>query len=118
MFPMKRFMKQFYRPIIVSFSFILILFLSIGFLTATDQSPRFTSTIFSSWTSNLDEQLFTLLFSLENRSFAVMHQVTEEVPTLSEMTFQLMTSIKLDDVKSLLAHELTGFSLYENHIVI
>lgn len=118
MFPMKRFMKQFYRPIIVSFSFILILFLSIGFLTATDQSPRFTSTIFSSWTSNLDEQLFTLLFSLENRSFAVMHQVTEEVPTLSEMTFQLMTSIKLDDVKSLLAHELPGFSLYENHIVI
>lgn len=122
MFPMKffinRFIKQFYRQIIVSFSFIVILFTSIGVITATDQSYRFTSPLFSTWTSNLDERLFTLLFSLENRSFATMYKLIEDVPTLSEMTFQLMMSINLDDVKSLLAHELPGFALFENHIVI
>jgi len=124
MFPMKRFLflyryiKRFYRQIIVSFSFIVILFMSIGFLTATEQSTRFTSPLFSTWTSNLDEQLFMLLFSMENRSFATVYKMVEDVPTLSEMAFQLMMSINLDDVKTLLAHELPGFALFENHIII
>lgn len=118
MFPMKRFFRQFYRQIIVSFSFIIILFTSIGFLTASDQSARFTSPLFTTWTSNVDEQLFTLLYGLENRSFLAMYKTIEQVPTLSEMAFQLVTSINLDDVKSLIAQELPGFALFENHIVI
>lgn len=110
-------MKSFYKQIIISFFVIILLFTTIGLITTSKPSSRLSSSIFSSWTSNVDQSVFSLLFSMENRGFDLMHEVTPDRP-VSEVLFNLVTSIQLDDLKSILGQELPGFSTYENRIIV
>ncbi len=110
-------MKSFYKQIIILFFVIILLFTTIGIITTSKPSSRLSSSIFSSWTSNVDQSVFSLLFSVENRGFDLMHGVTPERP-ITEVLFNLVTSIQLNNLTSILGQEIPGFSTYENKVIV
>src|SRR5690625_739232 len=113
-----KYMQSFYKQVIISVIVIILLFTTIGMITTTKPSSRLSASIFSSWTSNVDQSVFSLLFSMENRGFDLIHGVTSDTPTFIETVFNVATSIKLDDLKSVLGQEIPGFSTYENKIIV
>lgn len=115
---MKHFFKSFYKQIFVAIIIIVLLFATIGMITTAKPTSRLSSSIFASWTSNVDQSIFTYMLSLENKSFAISNENVMEQPQIAQSLFNLVTSIKFHDLKSLLGHELPGFSTYENRIII
>ncbi|MEI3606865.1 stage II sporulation protein P [Pseudogracilibacillus sp. SE30717A] len=110
-------MQSFYKQIFVLIVLIILLFTTIGIITTTKPSSRLSSSVFSTWTSNVDQSIFALLFSMENREFDLVYGVTPEQP-LTEVLFNVATSIKLNDLKSLLGQEIPGFLTYENKVIV
>ncbi len=113
---MKR-IHSFYKQIFIVVIVIILLFTTIGIITTSKPSSRLSSSVFSSWTSNVDQSIFALLFSMENREFDLVHGVTPEQP-LTEVLFNVATSIKFNDLKSLLGQEIPGFLTYENKVIV
>ncbi|MBO1003466.1 stage II sporulation protein P [Pseudogracilibacillus auburnensis] len=113
-----KYFRSFYKQILIAMIIIILLFTTIGIITTSKPSSRLSSSIFSSWTSNVDQSIFSLMFSLENTTYDLLHDVTMEQQQISEMLFNLVTSIKMKDLKSFLGHELPGFSTYENRVII
>src|SRR5690625_5007268 len=113
-----KYLQIFNKQILISITFIIILFTSIGLMTTTKSPTRLSTSIFSSWTSQVDQSIFVILFGVENKGFDLNHQITNESPSISEVLFNIAISIKLNDLKSFLAHEMPGFSAYENTIII
>jgi|SRR5690625_1019781 len=114
----KRFLQSFYKQIIISIISIFLLFTTIGIMTTAKPSSRLSPSIFSSWTGNVDQSVFSVLFSMENRAFDLTHGVTVEQQGITKTLFNMMTSIKMDDLKSFLGHEIPGFSTYEHKVII
>src|SRR5690625_4750313 len=112
-----KYIQLFYKQIIISMVIIILLFITIGFITTTKPSSRLSSSIFASWTSNVDQSIFSILFSMENRGFDLMHGVTPERP-IPEIMLNALTSIKFNDLKSILGQEIPGFSTYENKVIV
>jgi len=113
-----KYFQSFYKQIIISIIAIVFLFTTIGVITTTKPSSRLSASIFSSWTSNVDQSVFSLLLSMENRGFDLVHGITSDTPSLTETVFNVVTSIKLNDLKSVLGQEIPGFSTYENKIIV
>src|SRR5690625_1941021 len=111
-----KYIQLFYKQIIISMVIIILLFITIGFITTTKPSSRLSSSIFASWTSNVDQSIFSILFSMENRGFDLMHGVTPE--PIPEIMLNALTSIKFNDLKSILGQEIPGFSTYENKVIV
>ena len=114
----KRFFQSFYKQIIISIISIILLFTTIGIITTAKPSSRLSPSIFSSWTGNVDQSVFSFIFSMENRAFDLMHGVTKEHAGITSSLLNVMTSIKMGDLKSFLGHEIPGFSTYENKVII
>lgn len=112
------YIKSFYKQIIISIILTIILFTIIGVMTTAKPSSRLSPAIFSSWTSQVDQSIFSVLFSMENTTFNLMNEMSVERIPISKTIFNLITSIKLHDLKSLLGHEIPGFSTYENRVII
>lgn len=110
--------RTFYKQIIILVVAHCLLFTVIGMITTSKPSSRLASSIFSSWTSNFDQSIFLTLFKFEHRTFDLVMQPKEQEPTLSAIAFEIMTSIKMNDLKSLLGYEIPGFSTYEHKIII
>ncbi len=113
-----KFFESFYKQMMIVTIIIVLLFTSIGLMTTTKPSSRLSSSIFSSWTSNVDQSIFVMMYSLENRHFELTNEYFMERPNLFETLFNLVTSVRLNDLKSLLGHAIPGFSTYENRIII
>lgn len=107
-----------YKHIILLLIAHLLLFTVIGMITTSKPSSRLASSIFSSWTDNFDQSFFLTLLRFESRSFDVITTLNDEKRSLSTVVFEVMTSIKMNDFKSLLGYEIPGFSTYERKIII
>lgn len=113
-----KFIETFYKQILVIAIIIVMLFTSIGIITTSKPSSRLSSSIFSTWTSNVDQSIFVFLYSLENRHFELSNEYFMDRPQLFESLFNLVTSVRLNDLKSLLGLAVPGFSTYESRIII
>src|SRR5690625_5025927 len=113
-----KYIHYFYKKIFIIIIVIVILFIITGVLTTTKPSSRLSSSIFASWTGNIESSLFLQLFSMENNTFYLFYSGENNRPKFSESIFNFLTSIKITDMKSFLSYEIPGFSTYENKIII
>lgn len=114
----KPFIQVFSRRSGLYLASILVLFLMIGILTTVQPAYRFSSTILSDWTRNIDELVFYNMLGMENRAYKSSFPDNEELPKLSNIFFQLATNIQPSDPRSLLGNELPGFSIYDSQILM
>ncbi|HEX6593110.1 MAG TPA: stage II sporulation protein P [Bacillota bacterium] len=97
---------------------IACLFLFIGMLTTVSSSYRFSSNILTDWTSEVDSSTFLYLMGLESKVLQEAYPKDRDVPKLSSTLFQIVTSIKPEDPRSLLGNEVPGFSIFDQQILI
>ncbi|WP_404453073.1 stage II sporulation protein P [Virgibacillus necropolis] len=97
---------------------IVLLFVSIGALTTIAPAYRFSSKTLTEWTSKVESTTFLYLLGMENRAFQEAFPKGKTLLKLSDTLFELTTSIKPHDVRSLLGRELPGFSGFNNRIVV
>ena len=112
------FMRTGYKHIIILLVAHLLLFTIIGMVTTNKPSSRLASSMFSSWTSNFDSSVFLTFLRFENHSFNLMTTKDEESTPIPTILFEIMTSIKMNDVKSFLSYEIPGFSTYEHKVIV
>lgn len=110
--------RYFYQKSGIYLMSVIILFIFIGVLTTISPAYRFSSQTISEWTSKIESSTFLYLLGLENRAFQQAYPKDEALPQLSTTIFQLATSVKPNDPRSLLGHELPGFSAFDTKIVI
>lgn len=97
---------------------IILLFVSIGALTTIAPAYQFSSKNLTEWTSKVESTTFLYLLGMENRAFQEAYPEGKSLPNLSNALFELTTSVKPHDVRSLLGQELPGFSAFNNRIVV
>lgn len=97
---------------------IIIMFVTIGFLTTVKPAYRFSSKAITEWTSDIDSSIFLHLLGMENRSFKQALPIDKTNPKLSTILFQIATNIKPNDLGSLLSQELPGLSSFGNRIIV
>lgn len=97
---------------------IILLFISIGFLTTVKPAYRFSSQMITNWTNNIDSSAFVLLLGMENRTFHQALPQKQTIPHISTVLFQLMTNIKPNDPRSFLGRELPGLQTYQHEFII
>lgn|SRR5699024_3111415 len=87
-------------------------------LTTVSPSYRLSSTKLTDWTSEVDSATFLYLMGLESSIFQEAYPKDRDVPELSLTLFQIITSIKPEDPRSLFGNEVPGFSIFDQHILI
>ncbi|HAM81324.1 stage II sporulation protein P [Ornithinibacillus bavariensis] len=97
---------------------VLCLFALIGLFTTISPALKIPTNTLTNWTSEIEGTTFLYLFGMENRLFKEAVPPEAEIPNLSSTIFQIATSIKPDDPRSLLGNELPGFSIYDSEIFI
>lgn len=97
---------------------VLSVFVFIGLLTTVKPAYRVSSDLISDWTSDVDSAIFLNLIGMENRSLKQSLPEDAQLPEWSSLLFQLTTSVKPNDPRSLLGNEIPGFSIYDNRILI
>lgn len=107
-----------YKKMIILFITIVLLFTLIGVITTVKPSSRLASSLFSTWTTSMDDSIFTHLYRLEDRQFDLVKQTNGVTDHLSQMLFQMVTSVKLNDLNSLIQHEIPGLSTYKRTIIV
>lgn len=100
------------------FTAIIILFVVIGLMTTAKPSSRITSVFFTNWTSNLNESVFSYLYSVENRHYAIYQENIIEPFYHSKIPLQQLTNIRFTDFTSFMGKELPGFSTYEQNVIV
>jgi len=96
---------------------IVILFVSIGFLTTVQPAYRISIQTITEWTSDIDSSTFLYLFGIENRTFQQAYPNDQTMPNLSTALLQIATSVKPNDTRSLLGNEIPGFSVYDQILI-
>ncbi|WP_430785155.1 stage II sporulation protein P [Virgibacillus flavescens] len=114
----KRLLLPFYKKGGLYILSVVLLFVSIGVLTTIAPAYRFSSETLSEWTSKVESTTFLYLLGMENRAFQDAFPNGNSLPKLSTTLFQLTTSVKPYDVRSLLGRELPGFSIFDSQIII
>ncbi|KHE71194.1 stage II sporulation protein P [Halobacillus sp. BBL2006] len=97
---------------------LLLLFIGIGILTGAKTTYRLYSDTIQEWTTKLKGSSFIYLFEMENRLFADAHPDDNRLPSLTSLSFQLLTSLTPNDPRSLLGREIPGLSAYNSQIII
>lgn len=97
---------------------VLVLFSLIGLFTSISPAIRLSSHTLTDWTSEIESSTFMYLLGMENRAFKKALPPDAEIPDISSALFQVATSIKPDDPRSLLGNELPGFSIFDSKIFI
>ena len=107
-----------YRRSSLYFLSFLILFVAIGMLTTVQPAYRFSSSLITEWTKDINAAVFFELFGTENKSFQQAFPEEVQLPKASTLLLQLATNLKPDDPRSLLGKELPGFSIHDNRYFI
>ncbi len=94
------------------------LFVLISILTTIQPAYRFSSQTIEQWTNEIDSSTFLYLIGMENRAFQEAYPEDQPVPKLSTTLFQMTTSMKPNDPRSLLGREIPGFSIYDNQLIV
>jgi stage II sporulation protein P len=102
-------------------SFIIgmfLLFLAAGMVASLDSKYKLSSNLLYEWLSTSPTEAFVYMLGLENPYFAQTLTKESEPPSLSSISLQLMTNIKLGDIRSLIGRELPGFAIFDTKIVV
>ncbi|MRH43067.1 stage II sporulation protein P [Aquibacillus halophilus] len=110
--------KPWSKKITVLFASVCILFICIGLLTTIQPAYRLSSSTINEWTRQIDGASFLYLIQMENKSFQMAYPEENESIVLSDLAFQMATSIKPNDPRSLLGRELPGFETYDSKIIV
>ncbi|MFD1038537.1 stage II sporulation protein P [Virgibacillus byunsanensis] len=113
----KRSLNPLYKKSFIYIVSVIVLFVGIGLLTTIQPAYRFTSHNISDWTSEIDSSTFLYLLGMENRAFQQAYPEDKTLPKLSSTLFQMVTSMKPNDTRSLLGREIPGFSTFDRIIV-
>ncbi|WP_174613862.1 stage II sporulation protein P [Virgibacillus ihumii] len=109
---------QIYRRSSVYVISVLILFVVIGLLTTVAPAYRISSETISDWTSEIESTSFLYLLAMENRAFKEAYPDDKALPDLPDTFFQMATSIKPNDPRSLLGKEIPGMSNFAYEIIV
>ncbi|WP_121639718.1 stage II sporulation protein P [Virgibacillus sp. Bac330] len=96
----------------------IFLFLFIAAMTAIKPAYRLSSEMITEWTSDLDSSFFYYLLSKENRAFDEGFLAEKGEPDVINTLFQMVTSLKPNDPRSLLRNEVPGFSHFDNRMIV
>lgn len=113
-----KWLTQFYKQLFILILVLLLLFICIGLITTTKPSSRLSNSFLVSWTSNLDQSLFSVLYGAENTDYFIKNDVWKETGTPMHNLINVVTSIKFGNALSFISNELPGFSAYENTVII
>lgn len=105
------------RLIAITIMVMTFLFLITGFLTSLRPEYRISSNSVNEATKQMAGKTLYRLLGKENRYF-LASLPDEKTETASSQFLQYVTNIKLDDPRSLLGHELPGFSLFDGDILV
>ncbi|GGJ48212.1 stage II sporulation protein P [Virgibacillus kapii] len=108
----------FYKRSGIYIAGLIIVCILIGLITTVKPAYRLSSGIITSWTSDINSATFLYLLGLENHAFQQAFTKDQSFPDFSSTIFQLATSVKPDDPRSLIGNELPGFSTFDNQILI
>ncbi|MCA0982691.1 stage II sporulation protein P [Halobacillus yeomjeoni] len=97
---------------------LLLLFIGIGLLTGAKTTYRLYSNTIQEWTTQLKGSSFIYLFEMENRAYGAAHPEGQRLPSFSNLSFQMLTSLTPNDPRSLLGREIPGLSSYNSQIII
>lgn len=109
---------DFLKKMLIYALVLLLLFACIAFMTTITSSDRFSSAKLTNITKNIESSTFLHLIGLEGKVFRNAFPEDMEIPKLSSISFQLVTSIKPSDPRSLLGNELPGFSIFDHKVLI
>ncbi|MBM7569607.1 stage II sporulation protein P [Aquibacillus albus] len=110
--------KPWYKRVSLFIASVCILFLIIGQLTTIQPAYRLSSSTINEWTSQINGSSFLYLMQMENRTFELAFPDEVESIEMSDLFFEMATSVKPNDPRSLLGRELPGFDAYDRKIVV
>ncbi|WP_226036955.1 stage II sporulation protein P [Aquibacillus saliphilus] len=110
--------KPWYKNVTILIVSLFILFFFIGLLTTIQPAYRISSNTINEWTRQIEGSSFLYLMRMESKSFELAYPEDNESIDLSDLTFQMATSIKPNDPRSLLGRELPGFEAYDSKIIV
>ncbi|MCL7747281.1 stage II sporulation protein P [Halalkalibacter alkaliphilus] len=97
---------------------IMALFIFTGMLTSFEPGYGLASNQVHEWANNISGEDFVHVLGMENKLFTQALPEGSEPPSLSNIAFQVATSINPDDPRSLLGRELPGFALFDGQIIV
>ncbi|QDP40662.1 stage II sporulation protein P [Radiobacillus deserti] len=97
---------------------ICLLFFFIAILTSIKPAYRLYSNTINEWTRQIDGSSFLHFMTMENRTFQSAFPETKEPLSISNLVFQMATSLKPNDPRTLLGRELPGFDAYNGKIIV
>src|SRR5699024_2495600 len=109
---------QYAKKSIIYIMIIFILFVFIGLMTSITSADRFSSGTLTSWTKKIESSTFLYLLGMESKAFQGAFPEDMELPKLSNVSFQIATSIKPSDPSSLLENEIPGFSIFNHEVLM
>ncbi|WP_246049989.1 stage II sporulation protein P [Aquibacillus sediminis] len=110
--------KPWYKKITALTASILILFFVIGVLTTIQPGYRLSSSTINDWTRQIAGSSFLHLMQMENRALGLAYPEDAKSIEVSELVFEMATSLKPNDPRSLLGRELPGFNAYDSKIIV
>ncbi|WP_163526409.1 stage II sporulation protein P [Halobacillus ihumii] len=114
----RNYIKRWSKWLVLSLVILLLLFIGIGILTGAKTTYRLYSETIQNFTTQLEGSDFLYLFEMENKIYANAHPEGADLPSLSHLSFQMLTSVTPKDPRSLLGREIPGLSSYNSEIII
>jgi stage II sporulation protein P len=87
-------------------------------MTSLKPEYRITSSSVNNVATHFPGEAFVHLLSFENHYFSQTLPEEKRKPKYSSMMFEMMTSVNLEDPRSLLGSELPGFSIFDSEIIV
>ncbi|MFD2926025.1 stage II sporulation protein P [Halobacillus naozhouensis] len=114
----RNYIKRWSKWLVLSLAILLLLFIGIGILTGAKTTYRLYSETIQNFTTQLEGSDFLYLFEMENKIYANAHPEGADLPSLSHLSFKMLTSVTPNDPRSLLGREIPGLSSYNSEIII
>jgi stage II sporulation protein P len=109
---------SFKRLIVTTIIGMMALFIFTGMLTSFEPGYGLASNQVHEWATGIKGEDFVHVLGMENKFFTQVLPEDSEPPSLSNLAFQVATSINPDDPRSLLGRELPGFALFDGQIIV
>lgn len=102
------------KGIFIYILLVLLLLLSISFITTISTEERFSLRKLTNWTEKIESSTFLYLIGMENKAYQKAFPKEMTTPEFSSVLFQIATSIKPSDPRSLLGNEIPGFTIFDS----
>ncbi|ARK29305.1 stage II sporulation protein P [Halalkalibacter krulwichiae] len=106
------------KLIVMTIIAIMALFIFTGMLTSFEPGYGLASNQVHEWATGIKGEDFVHVLGMENKYFTEALPDGSKPPSLSNIAFQVATSINPDDPRSLLGRELPGFALFDGQILV